>query len=184
MGDDPPSGPDLPGDRGAGLLIPVLLIIGGTVFAAVAVGLSQQDMVAVELQRGLAEIPDMTPEEMEGLTALGTSRGALAVGAVLAIIGALITWVIQSGVYPVENLFVSFRGDFEVDYPYYYLGKFEVGGTDVFETGAAITEPGEYYGEPRWVRGCKKTLPNSWAAWGRSPISRSCPGTIIPAVDL
>lgn len=54
---------------------------------------------------------------------------------------------INTGNYPVENLLISFKGDFEVDYPFYYLGKFEVGGTEVFETGAIITVPGEYYGE-------------------------------------
>lgn len=54
---------------------------------------------------------------------------------------------INTGKYPVENLFVVFKGDFEVDYPSYYLGKFEVGGSDVFETEAAISKPGEYKGQ-------------------------------------
>jgi len=53
---------------------------------------------------------------------------------------------INTGKYPVENLFVTFRGDFEVEYPTYYLGKFEAGSTDVFETKATISEPGEYHG--------------------------------------
>lgn len=82
----------------ASLAIPLILIIGGTIFAAVAVSLSQQDVMAAELQRELAVMPDRTPEEIERLTALSTSPGALAVGAVLAIIGTLITWVIYSGV--------------------------------------------------------------------------------------
>ena len=57
------------------------------------------------------------------------------------------TEYINIGQHPVNNLFVTFKGDFTVDYPMYYLGEFEVGSTDIFETTATISEPGEYHGQ-------------------------------------
>ena len=56
------------------------------------------------------------------------------------------TEFVNVGKFPVENLFVTFKGDFEVEYPAYYLGRFEPGSTDIFETQAIIPEPGEYGG--------------------------------------
>jgi hypothetical protein len=53
---------------------------------------------------------------------------------------------INIGQHPVANLFVTFEGDFTVDYPLYYLGKFDTGSTDTFEVKATIPKPGEYHG--------------------------------------
>lgn len=53
---------------------------------------------------------------------------------------------INIGQHPVANLFVTFEGDFTVDYPLYYLGKFEAGSIDTFEVKATIPESGEYHG--------------------------------------
>lgn len=52
---------------------------------------------------------------------------------------------INVGQHPIRNLFVSFEGDFEVDYPMYYIGEFDVDSTDVFEVTATNLDPGEYY---------------------------------------
>lgn len=53
---------------------------------------------------------------------------------------------INIGQHPMANLFIAFEGDFTVDYPLYYLGKFEAGSTDTFEVMASIPKPGVYHG--------------------------------------
>ncbi len=54
---------------------------------------------------------------------------------------------INIGKYPLENLFITFNGNFELEHPTYYLNKFDSGSTDVFETRALINEPGKYEGQ-------------------------------------
>jgi|GEM_PF-4730262 len=96
----------------AGLLIPVLLIIGGTIFVTVTVGLTQQEQIAAELQREMAGVPDMTSEQLENLPVVATSPAALAVGAVGAVVGALLTWVIYSGILHLAVRALGGRGVF------------------------------------------------------------------------
>lgn len=54
---------------------------------------------------------------------------------------------INMGKHPIENLLISFTGNFEVDYPTYFVGKFDVGSSEVFETTAKISKPGTYTGK-------------------------------------
>ncbi|GAW27895.1 COG1361 S-layer family protein [Carboxydocella sp. ULO1] len=53
---------------------------------------------------------------------------------------------INIGKQPIENLLITFTGNFEVDYPTYYLGKFDVGSSDIYETTARLDKPGVYSG--------------------------------------
>lgn len=46
------------------------------------------------MQKELANIPDMSPGQNESLVTLSISPGALAIGAVIAVIGVLIVWII------------------------------------------------------------------------------------------
>ncbi|WP_025027321.1 COG1361 S-layer family protein [Caldalkalibacillus mannanilyticus] len=53
---------------------------------------------------------------------------------------------INIGKEPIDNLQVSFEGDFNVDEPYYYINKFEPGNTEYFESVALVDSPGTYRG--------------------------------------
>lgn len=81
-----------------GLGLPAFLMIGGTVFLTVATTLSQQGKLTAEMQKRLAETPKIPPEQIERIVAISTSPAAVATGAVMAIIGVLIAWIIQSGI--------------------------------------------------------------------------------------
>lgn len=82
----------------AGLGLPVLLMLSGTVFLTVATTLSQQEKIAAQMQKELAGTPGISPEQIESMVALSASPAAIVTGAVMALICVLLGWVIQSGI--------------------------------------------------------------------------------------
>jgi hypothetical protein len=81
----------------AGLLWPVLMILGGTIFLTLATAATQQGEVAAMMREELAGA-GMSPAEIESVVGVATSPWALILGAAGAVVVTLFTWVLHSGI--------------------------------------------------------------------------------------
>lgn len=96
----------------AGLVLPGILMAGGTFFGTISVALSQRAIIASEIKRQLADLPNTNPEQIERIVSLSNSPAALTIGAIVAVVTILVSWVIQAGILHLAMLVLGGNGVF------------------------------------------------------------------------
>lgn len=81
----------------AGLLLPFMMILGGTAFTTLIVSVARQEEIAGLMQKELAGA-GMSPAEIESAVSMAASPWALAFGVAGAVVTVLFTWLFQSGI--------------------------------------------------------------------------------------
>jgi hypothetical protein len=81
----------------AGLLLPVVMVLGGTIFTTLMVSIAQQGEVAAMMREELTGA-GMSPVEIESVVGMAASPWVLALGAAGAVVMVLFTWMVYSGI--------------------------------------------------------------------------------------